>query len=307
MSPERITIGGRTFEADNLDKVIFPKERITQGDLLDYYRRIADTILPHLQGRPLTMQRFPDGIEEQGFYQKEAPDYFPDWIRRASIQLKGEDRAQDQVVCDDAATLAYLVDQGCITLHVWESRADKLDHPDRLVFDLDPPDPGFELVRQGAQALRDTVDEVGLVPFAMTTGSRGIHIVTPLDQSASFDTARAFARDLAELVAIRSPHRFTTEMRKADRGERLFLDYLRNAYGQTSVAPYAVRAKEGAPVATPMDWDELQDSSLHAQSYTVKNILRRLGQKKDPWRDMMQHARSLKEPRERLDAAMSAT
>ena len=307
MSPERITIGGRTFEAENLDKAIFPKKGITQGDLLDYYRRIADAILPHLQGRPLTMQRFPNGIDEQGFYQKVAPDYFPEWIRRASVQLKGEDRTQDQVVCDDEATLAYLVDQGCIALHVWESRADKLDHPDRLVFDLDPPDHGFELVRQGAQALRDTLDEMGLVPFAMTTGSRGIHVVTPLDRSASFDKARAFARDLAELVATRSPDRFTTEMRKADRGERLFVDYLRNAYGQTSVASYAVRAREGAPVATPLDWDELQDGSLHAQSYTVKNIFRRLGQKRDPWRDMMQDARSLTGPRERLDDAMSAT
>jgi bifunctional non-homologous end joining protein LigD len=301
VSEEQIKVGSRTIEVANLDKVMFPDEGITQGDLMDYYRRVAETMLPYLKGRPLTMQRFPDGIGEEGFYQKEAPDYFPDWIRRVSIEVKEEGQEQPQVICDDVATLVYLVDQGCITLHVWLSRADKLTHPDKLIFDLDPPDDDFELVRSAAQSLREMLESVGLLPFVMTTGSRGLHVVVPLDRGTDFDTVRSFAKDLAGILAEREADRLTTEVRKNKRGNRLLLDYLRNSYGQNTVAPYAVRAKPGAPVATPLDWDELSDSNLHSQTYTMKNIFQRLGQKEDPWKGMMRHARSLSEPRRQLD------
>jgi bifunctional non-homologous end joining protein LigD len=302
---DSITVGSRTIKVANLDKVIFPDEGITQGDLLDYYRGIADTILPHVRGRPLTMQRFPDGIDAEGFYQKEAPDYFPDWIERVSIEVEGEGEAQPQVVCGDVATLVYLVDQGCITPHVWLSRADKLHYPDKLIFDLDPPDDAFEPVRSAAQSLRDLLEEIELPAFVMTTGSRGLHVVVPLDRSADFDTVRACAKDLARLLTKRQPDRLTVEMRKAKRGDRIFLDYLRNSYGQNGVAPYAVRAKPSAPVATPLDWDELSDPDLNSQSYRVKNIFRRLGQKDDPWRGILRHAHSLSGPRQRLDNLIS--
>lgn len=307
MSEERIKVGSRTIEVANLDKVIFPDRDITQRGLIDYYRDVAEAILPHLEGRPLTMQRFPDGIDAEGFYQREAPDYFPDWIRRVSIEVGEEGEEQPQVICDDLATLVYLTDQGCITPHIWLSRADKLRHPDRLIFDLDPPDDAFEPIRSAAQSLREVLDDIGLVPFVMTTGSRGLHVVVPLDRSADFDAVRSFAKDLADVLVEREPDALTTEMRKADRGDRLFLDYLRNSYGQNSVAPYAVRAKSGAPVATPLDWDELSDPDLHSQSYTVANILRRLGQKEDPWKDIKRHARSLNEPQNQLDDLMSGT
>jgi bifunctional non-homologous end joining protein LigD len=305
VSEEKIRVGSRTIEVANLEKVMFPDEGITQGDLMDYYRRVAETMLPYLKGRPLTMQRFPDGIGDEGFYQKEAPDYFPDWIRRVSIEVKGEGQEQPQVICDDVATLVYLVDQGCITPHVWLSRADKLTHPDKLTFDLDPPDDDFELVRSAAQSLREVLEGVGLLPFVMTTGSRGLHVVVPLDRSADFDTVRSFAKNLAGVLAEREADRLTTKVRKDKRGNRLFLDYLRNSYGQNTVAPYAVRAKPGAPVATPLDWDELSDSNLHSQTYTMQNIFRRLSQKEDPWKEMMRHARSLSEPRRQLDNLMS--
>jgi len=301
VSEEKIRVGSRTIEVANLDKVMFPDEGITQGDLMEYYRRVAETMLPYLKGRPLTMQRFPDGIGDEGFYQKEAPDYFPDWIRRVSIEVKEEGQEQPQVICENVATLVYLVDQGCITPHVWLSRADKLTHPDRLIFDLDPPDDDFELVRSAAQSLREMLEGVGLLPFVMTTGSRGLHVVVPLDRSTDFDTVRSFAKNLAGVLAEREADRLTTKVRKDKRGNRLFLDYLRNSYGQNTVAPYAVRAKPGAPVATPLDWDELSDSNLHSQTYTLQNIFRRLGQKEDPWKGMMRHARSLSEPRRRLD------
>ena len=289
-----ITIGRYEVEVTSLDKVMFPDDGLTKGDLVDYYYRIAETMLPHVTERPLTMHRFPNGIDQEGFYQKEAPDYFPDWIDRVAIELE-EGRTQYQVLCNNAATLVYLANQGCITPHVWLSRADKLRYPDKLIFDLDPPGSDFEVVRAAAWALRQMLQQVGLVPFVMTTGSKGLHVVTPLDRSVDFDTARAFARELAEILAGRQPDRFTTEPRKNKRHGRLFLDYLRNAYGQHGVAPYAVRAKRGAPIATPLAWDELANRDLHSQSYTMQNIFRRLGQKEDPWRDIMDHARSLQE------------
>ena len=252
MSEQTIDVGKRRLEVANLDDVIFPEAGITQGGLIDVYRRLADTILPHLEGRPLTMQRFPDGIDEEGWYQREAPDYFPDWITRVSVAVKQDDGEQVQVMCDDQATLVYLVDQGLVTPHIWLSRADRLDYPDKLIFDLDPADGDFEPVRFAARSLRELLSELRLTSFLMTTGSRGAHVVVPLDRSANFDTARAFAKDVAAVLASRYPDRLTVEMRKADRRGRLFLDYLRNAYGQNSVAPYAVRAKPGAPVATPL-------------------------------------------------------
>jgi len=301
MAGKRIDVGSHSIEAANLDDVIFPGEGITQGDLIDIYRRLSDVMLPHLEGRPLTMQRFPDGIQNGGFYQREAPDYFPDWITRASVEVAEENGEQPVVVCDSEATLVYLVDQGLVTPHVWLSRADKPYHPDKLIFDLDPPDSEFEPVRQAAERLHELLDDLGLVPFVMTTGSRGAHVVVPLDRSAGFGAVRDFARDVAQVLARREPDRLTIEMRKDQRGDRLFLDYVRNAHGQNSVAPYAVRAKPGAPVATPLGWDELSGRDLHSQTYTVDNIFRRLGQKEDPWKGYMRHARSLSEPRDRLD------
>ncbi len=305
MSRKKIKVGSRTIEVANLDDVIFPDEEVTQGGLVDIYRRLADTMLPHLEGRPLTMQRFPDGIQNEGFYQREAPDYFPDWITRVSVEVGEDDEKQSEVICDSEATLAYLVDQGLVTPHVWLSRADRLHYPDKLIFDLDPPDSDFEPVRLAADLLHDLLDTLRLVPYVMTTGSRGAHVVVPLDRSADFDTVRGFAKDVAQMLAEREPDRLTVEGRKDKRDDRLFLDYLRNAYGQNSVAPYGVRAKPGAPVATPLDWDELSDPGLYSQSYTVKNIFRRLGQKEDPWKEIMRHARSLSEPRNRLDDLMS--
>lgn len=298
---QTITIGRYEVEVTSLDKVMFPDDGLTKGDLIDYYQRIAGTMVPHVAGRPLTMHRFPNGIGREGFYQKEAPDYFPGWIDRVAVEVEEGQATQHQVLCNHPATLVYLANQGCITPHVWLSRADKLPYPDKLIFDLDPPGGDFESVRAAALALRQMLQEVGLVPFAMTTGSKGLHIVTPLERSLDFDSARAFARRLAEILAGRQPDRFTTETRKNKRRGRLFLDYLRNAYGQHGVAPYAVRAKAGAPIATPLDWGELAGSDLHSQRYTMRNIFRRLGQKEDPWRNIMAHARSLPEAQAALD------
>lgn len=300
MSAKSVQIGGQTIELSNLEKIFFPDEGLTKGDLVDYYRRMAETMLPHLASRPLSMQRFPDGIEGEGFYQKEAPDYFPDWIERVEIEVEEHGEVQPQVVCQGAATLVYLAQQACITPHIWLSRVDKLRQPDKLIFDLDPAGDDFEPVRRAAQDLRAILEDIDLAPFVMTTGSRGLHVVVPLERSADFDEVREFARGIAGVLAGRKPDEYTTEVRKDKRQGRLFLDYLRNSYAQTSVAPYAVRAKPGAPVAVPIGWDELGDSSLHSRSYTMKNIFRRMGQKDDPWVDMTGQAKSIRTAQGRL-------
>lgn len=304
MSTQEMEVNGQAITVERADKTLFPDAGLTKRDLADYYRRIAARMVPHMRDRPVTMQRFPDGITQSGFYQKEAPDYFPAWIRRVSIHVAEEGAEQEQIVCNDAATLLYLANQACITPHIWLSRADKLHYPDKLLFDLDPPDDDFDPIRRAARDLRTALEEVGLTGFVMTTGSRGLHVVVPLDRGADFDAVRDFAHDLADLVANRHPDRLTTAQRKSKRRGRLFLDYLRNAYGQNSVAPYALRPLAGAPVATPLAWDELSDHELHAQRYTIDNIFRRLGQKSDPWAEMMTHVYSLAEARQRLDDAM---
>jgi bifunctional non-homologous end joining protein LigD len=291
MGKPTITLDGRTIELSNLDKVLFPKAGLTKGDLIAYYRRIAPTMLPHIGGRALSFQRFPDGIQAGGFFQKNASDHFPDWIPRA--RLSKEDGAVDHVVARDAATLAYLANQACITLHVSLARAERPRHPDRLVIDLDPSDAAFAKVRRAARWAKDLLEEIELVPFVQATGSRGLHVWVPLDGAADFDEVAGFAGRLAKVLERRHPDALTTSQRKAGRGDRVFLDVLRNAYGQTAVAPYSVRARPTAPVATPLDWSELDDAQLTPDRYTITNIFRRLGQKRDPWAGIDAQARRL--------------
>lgn len=304
MSDERneaIEVGERKVAVSNLDKVLFPGEGITKGDLIDYYRRIAEVMLPHLRDRPLTMHRFPDGLAREGFYQKEVSEHFPGWIERVAVEKKGGEVTH--VLCNDATTLVYLANQAVVTPHVWLSRADRPRRPDRLVFDLDPPERGeggFALVKDGARAVRGALEALELPCFLMTTGSRGLHVVVPLRRERDFDDVRAFARSVAELVAGRDPDRFTVAQRKDKRAGRLYVDFMRNGYAQTAVAPYAVRARPGAPVATPLEWNELGRRGLSARSWDIGNIFRRLGQKQDPWREISERAASLGAPVRRL-------
>lgn len=292
------------IEISRADKLLFPDAGISKEDLAEYYLRIAETMLPYLRDRPISMKRFPDGIDGQSFYHKEVPDYFPDWIETVEVEVKEDSEKQPQVVVNQAATLVFLVDQACITPHAWLSQVDSLDNPDRLIFDLDPPGDDFEEVRFAARVLNEILVEVGLVPYVMTTGSKGAHVVVPLDAQEGFDSVRAFGSDLCDVLASRYPDRLTTETRKDQRKGRIFLDYLRNAYAQTAVPPYAVRPLPGAPVVTPLDWDELDDPDLDSQSYSIQNIFRRLGQKDDPWQGMQRHARSLDGPRQELERLM---
>lgn len=294
-----LEIDGHEIDLSHVDRVLFPHAGLTKGDLIDYYLRVAPVVLPHLGGRPLSLERYPSGIESEGFFQKNAPDYFPSWIQR--VRLGKRDGEVSYVLARDGATLVYLANQGTLTLHVGLSRIDRIDHPDRLVLDLDPSGSDFAGVKAAARHARPLLLDLGLVPFLQTTGSRGLHIWMPLDRSADFDRVRRVARSIAERLARRHPAELTTEQRKEARGDRVYLDVMRNAYGQTAVAPYTVRARPGAPVATPLDWSELDDVRLAPDRHTISNMFRRLGQKEDPWRDIDRHAGSIARAAHRLE------
>ncbi|NLO06676.1 MAG: ATP-dependent DNA ligase [candidate division WS1 bacterium] len=299
-------IGGHDIDISSREKVFFPDAGLTKGDVIDYYDAIADTIIPHIRRYGVSMQRFPDGLQGGSFYNKNTPDYFPDWIRTVTVP-KREGGSYDAPIVDSRAALIYLADQAVLTPHLYLARTDDLEHPDRMIYDLDPPEgtEDFSAVRQAALDVRSVLEEVDLSGWIMTTGSKGFHVVVPLDRSADYDQVRDFARSVATVLLRRHQDRYTLEQRKAKRAGRVFLDVLRNAYGATAVAPYAIRARPGAPVATPIEWEELQGGA-NPRDWTLQNVPDRIAQKGDPWRGMMRYARSLASRRETLDALLEA-
>lgn len=280
MVSRHIRVDGREVAVSHPDKILFPCG-ITKADLVGYYQSIAPFMLPYCRDRALTMQRYPDGIEHEGFFQKHIPAYFPDWISRAPLPKEGG--TVTHVIANNAATLVYLANQNCITPHLALARTDRPDHADRIVIDLDPSDQDFTKVQAAADCIRTMFERRSIPSFVQTTGSRGLHIFVPLDGSVPFDAVRGWVREFATEAAGSAPQLMTLEQRKSMRGDRVFLDIARNAYGQTSVAPYAVRARSGAPVATPLRWDEALAPGMRADKYGLANIFRRLAQIDDPW------------------------
>jgi bifunctional non-homologous end joining protein LigD len=297
---ELIRVDGHDVKITRSDKILFPEDGITKQDLIDYYHRIAPWILPHLEGRPLAMERYPDGIDKPGFFQKTAPFYYPGWIKTVTIKKKTGGTVR-HVVCDDAATLVYLANQACVTPHIWLSRTDKLDYPDQMVFDLDPSEDNFEPVKTTAQSLKELLEWLGLPAYLKTTGSRGLHVAVPLKRTESFDSVRAFARVLARVVVSQEPGQRTLEQRKNMRRGRLFVDTNRNAYAQTVAPAYAVRARRGAPVSVPLDWSELRRKNLRPDGVTIRSVFDRLAEVGDFWADFWRRGASLNRARQKLE------
>lgn len=293
-------IGRYLVEITNPDKILLPK-KITKGALIEYYDKIAEHMIPYMKNRALIMHRFPDGLEGESFYQKDASAYFPTWIKTVLIPKEGG--YNNSVVCQNHATLVYLANQACITPHLWLSRIDKLHFPDRLIFDFDPAGDDFSTVRFLALALKELLDTLGLIAFVMTSGSRGLHVIVPLSRTLEFKQVKAFATCCAEILVHAYPEKATLEIRKEKRGERVFIDTLRNHYGATSVAPFAIRAKRGAPIATPLHWYEIDDASLSPQKYTITNIFKRLKALDDPWKELLTLRQSLKKPMKKITGA----
>lgn len=301
---ETIAIERHEVKITRPDKVLFPGDGITKRELVEYYRRIAPRMISYLRSRPLMLERYPDGIDGARIVQKAASSYYPRWIKTATVKKAGG--SLRQVICEDAATLTYLANQACITPHIWLSRTERPDYPDQLIFDLDPSGDDFEPVRDLAQALREKLEQMDLPTYVKSTGSRGLHVTVPLKPEVDFDAVRSFARQLAEIVAREDPKHRTTEQRKTERRRRVFLDTNRNAYAQTAVAPYAVRARSGAPVAIPISWAELSKGTFRPDGVTVRSVFDRLERVDDPWKDFWRNAVSLKRALgkvEELDAA----
>jgi bifunctional non-homologous end joining protein LigD len=293
---ETFRMGEQAVRISRPDKPLFPCG-ITKADLARYYEAVAGAMLPHIAARPLNLERYPDGIGGPRIIQQRAADFFPGWIERATVPKAGG--AVTHVVASNPATLVYLAGQACITLHAWLSRVDRLDRPDRMIFDLDPSDGGSADVRRAARGIGALLRELGLEPYAMTTGSRGFHVTVALRRDPDFDDVRSFAREVARVAVARNAQ-LTLEARKAARGDRILVDIMRNVYAHTAVAPYSVRARPGAPVATPLSWDELSKTATRPDRWTLRSIPDRLERDGDPWRDIEASARALDEPWRRL-------
>ena len=266
------------------EKVLFPADGITKADLAAYYEAVAPAMIPHTRDRPLNLWRWNAGIERDVVVQQAIPKGAPEWVRRVEVPRR-RGGSVVHAMAGDAATLRWLAQVNCVTPHVWTSRIDRLDRPDRMIYDLDPPDEGadFGHIREAALAMGELLRELGREPYAMTSGSRGIHVVAPLRRTAPHDVVRERTREIAEELAARHPDRLTTAWRKEKREGRILIDTARNTYAQTTVAPYAVRAKPGAPVATPLRWEELEDADLRADSFTLATVPARLERDGDPW------------------------
>src|SRR5690554_1205552 len=245
------------IEISNPDKIIFPNKGITKLEMVKYYEKEADKMLPFLKDRPLTLHRFPDGIDSDGFYQKNASDYFPDFIKR--IQVKTEEGENTQVLCDSKKSLVYLANQGTVSFHIWLSKKDKMDKPDKVVFDLDPAENSFDTVKKAAQLTGDFLKNKGKKTRLMTTGQSGFHVWYTQRRTKTFDERRRELKDWAEELEATHPDLFTTAVRINKREGKVFIDYLRNAYGQTSVCPYSLRPNQSAGIAMPIEWKDLKN------------------------------------------------
>jgi len=265
----------------HVERVKFPAEGITKGELIAYYADVASLMVPEVRRRPLTIERFTKGIAEGGFYQKHAQKHYPAWIER--IELGAKTRVQ-YPLCDTAAALVYFANQGGFVFHVWTSRAEAPGSPDVLVFDLDPPEGGVALVRRAAHWIHELLVGLALPAFVKTTGSKGLHVVAPLDGTATFEQVGALANAISAVLVRRHPDALTMEFYKKDRRGRLFLDTMRNAFGATVVAPYSLRGRPGAPVSAPIGWDEVD--TIAPDGIRLRDVRARLDARGDPWHDL---------------------
>jgi bifunctional non-homologous end joining protein LigD len=280
------------------EKVLFPDDGITKGELAAYYEAIAPVMLPHIHARPITMERYHRGIAEKGFFQKDVTRGFPEWLQRVEVPKKGG-TVHHPLVCD-ARSLLWLANQNCITPHVWASRAPDLYHPDICVFDLDPSADEPEVLRAAALALRDLLAELGLSSWVKTTGSKGFHIVVPLDGEAEIAAVAQFAHAVGTLLVRRDPDHLTQEFSKADRGRRILVDTGRNGWSATFAAAYAVRAKPGAPISAPCTWEELERGAVGPRSFTLRAMAGRIAAVGDLWSEIYHRGVSLRKPLEQL-------
>jgi bifunctional non-homologous end joining protein LigD len=278
--------------------VLFPDDGITKGELAAYYEAIATVMIPHLRGRPVTMERYPSGIGKKGFWQKDVSKGFPEWLERVKVPKK--DGVVHHPIVNDTRSLLWTANQNTITHHVWVSRVPELYYPDICVFDLDPSTDDWAAVRAASLALRDLLDKLSLPSWVKTSGSKGFHIVVPLDGSTDMGKVAGFANEVGTLFTTLAPDALTQEFSKADRGGKIYVDTGRNGYSATFAAPYTVRAKRGAPVSAPCTWDEIERGEVDPGTFTLRNMPERVAKVGDLWADLKRRGRSLKSAIEKL-------
>jgi bifunctional non-homologous end joining protein LigD len=286
------------------DKLLFPADNISKGELASYYEHVAPFMLPHLRGRPVTMERFPAGIEQKGFMQKDVSKGFPDWLVRVEVAKK--DGSLHAPLIDDTRSLLWLANQNCITPHVWTSRHPHLHEPDLCIFDLDPAHDEPEVLRSACLSVRALLHELGLPTWLKTSGSKGFHIAVPLVPRSDFDTVWRFAHAVGTVLVKRHPEQLTQEFLKSERKGRILVDTGRNGYGATFAAAYAVRPRPGAPVSAPCTWDELESGHVTPQSFALRTLRARLDEVGDLWRDLHQNAVSLDDAFAQVSAQISS-
>lgn len=281
------------------EKVLFPEDEITKGELASYYEEIAPIMLPHIRRRPITMERYHRGIGLPGFFQKDVSKGFPKWLKRVEVPKHGG--TVNHPIANDTRSLLWLANQNSITIHVWPSRAPNLYHPDICVFDLDPSNEGeIEILSGAALNFWVFLAELGLPSWVKTSGSKGFHIVVPLDGKADFGTVARFAHTVGRVLVRRYPENLTQEFSKADRGGRILVDTGRNGYSATFAAAYTVRAKPGAPVSAPCTWQELERGDVGPRTFKLRTMAQRIAEVGDLWAEMLRKRRSLTKPMERL-------
>jgi bifunctional non-homologous end joining protein LigD len=280
------------------DKLLFPDDGITKGDLARYYETLAPVILPHLRGRPITMERYPAGINAKGFWQKDVSKGFPAWLERVEVPKK--DGVVHHPVVTDLRSLLWITNQNTVTQHVSTSRLPHLHHPDICVFDLDPSNDDWASVRAAAMSLRDLLAEIGLLSWVKTSGSKGFHIVVPVDGKTPTEAVARFASAVGTTFVARAPEQLTQEFSKIDRQGRIYVDVGRNGFSATFAAAYTVRAKPGAPVSAPCTWEEVERGEANPQSFTLRNMPERVSKIGDVWSEMLHRGRSLKRASEKL-------
>jgi bifunctional non-homologous end joining protein LigD len=286
------------------EKILFPDDGISKGELAAYYEMIAPVMVPHMRNRPVTMERFHRGIGAPGFFQKDVSRGFPKWLQRVEVPKK--DGVVHHALVTDARSLLWLANQNCITPHVWTSRAPDLYYPDICVFDLDPSEDRPEQLRDAALRLRDFLKELGLPSWLKTTGSKGFHIVVPLDGKTNIGEVARFAHLVGDILVTRDPDNLTQEFHKIDRGTRILVDTGRNGYSATFAAAYAVRAKAGAPVSAPCTWEELERGEVSPRTFTLRNMAVRIAAVGDLWDEMQKRKRSLRRPMAQLQRMRGA-
>jgi bifunctional non-homologous end joining protein LigD len=289
---ETLNVGGKTLELSNLDKLFWPEQGYTKGDLLKYYGRIAEWILPYIKNRPVVMKRYPDGIHGKNFYQKRCPEYAPKWMN--TVDISNGKKILRYCVCSDAVSLLWLVNQGCIDIHTWLSQVTTLQNPDIMLIDLDPyPGVAFSQVIKVSLIIKVYLDQLNLVGFPKTSGATGLHIYIPIINNYSYEDVRKVAAFIADLVVSTHPDVATVERKVDLRKGKVYIDYLQNAYGKSIASVYSVRPYPLATVSTPLTWEELKNGKIHPHVFTIQNILVRLIQVGDLFKPVLEQPNEL--------------